>query len=120
MKRNEANEIRTAESVVTMACALKVNGGIRQLEIDPRTTLLQAGMPVGSGAFLCRLDGSAVNCSNRVAGTGRGRRPAPHEAAKRPEAHRVPAAAHEEGQGANRSSTSRRVHTRQLWRVVMA
>ena len=42
MKRNEANQAHTAESPVTMAFELKVNGGFRQLEIDPRTTLLDA------------------------------------------------------------------------------
>jgi xanthine dehydrogenase YagT iron-sulfur-binding subunit len=42
MKRNETNVVRTAQSAVTMACELKVNGRARQLEIDPRTTLLDA------------------------------------------------------------------------------
>ena len=42
MKRNDANEFHTTQSAATMACELKVNGRTHQLEIDPRTTLLDA------------------------------------------------------------------------------
>ncbi len=42
MNRMEAANARPAESGVSMACALNINGQTRQLEIDPRTTLLDA------------------------------------------------------------------------------
>jgi xanthine dehydrogenase YagT iron-sulfur-binding subunit len=42
MNRIEANEASTAASAATVACALTVNGRSHELEIDPRTTLLDA------------------------------------------------------------------------------
>jgi len=42
MSRMETTAARTAGSAVTMPCELKINGRTCQLEIDPRTTLLDA------------------------------------------------------------------------------